>query len=246
MHGVRRLRCVRHAQCAGPASRDLLQAVSGDDFSAAGFPFAACREVRIGYQTLLALRLTYVGELGWELYIPTCFAQPVYDALIEAGKAYELRHCGYHTLNSLRIEKAYRDWPHDIGPADTPLEAGLSFTCDWAKSGGFVGREALLALREQGIPRRRLVQFLLEDPEPLVYHNEPIHRDGERVGFVSSGMYGHHLGAAVALGYVSGAEGCSDAYVASGRFEIQLAQRRVPARASLVPLYDPRNKRVRG
>jgi heterotetrameric sarcosine oxidase gamma subunit len=229
----------------GPASRALLQALSADDFSPAGFPFATCREVRIGYQTALALRLTFVGELGWELYIPTSFAQPVYDALIEAGKAHGLRHCGYHTLNSLRIEKAYRDWPHDIGPADTPLEAGLGFTCDWHKAGGFIGREALAARREAGPMRRRLVQFLLEDPEPMVYHNEPIYRDGERVGFVSSGMYGHTLGAAVALGYVANEAGCSDAYIHAGRYEIELAAARVSARASLAPLYDPKNLRVR-
>ena len=229
----------------GPASRALLEAVSTDDFSTPGFPFATCREVRIGYQTALAIRLTFVGELGWELYIPTPFAQPVYDALIEAGKEHGLKHCGYHTLNSLRIEKAYRDWPHDIGPADTPLEAGLAFTCDWRKPGGFIGREALAELREAGLPRRRLVQFLLEDPEPLIYHNEPIYRDGERVGFVTSGMYGHTLGAAVALGYVAHADGVSEAYIHSGRYEIELANARVAARASLAPLYDPKNLRVR-
>jgi heterotetrameric sarcosine oxidase gamma subunit len=229
----------------GPASRELLQKLSRDDFSAGGFPFATCREVRIGYQTALALRLTYVGELGWELYIPVPFAQPVYDALIEAGTAHGLRHCGYHTLNSLRVEKAYRDWPHDIGPADSPLEAGLGFTCDFKKADGFVGREALLAQRESGVPRRRLLQFLLDDPRPLVYHNEPIYRDGERVGFVTSGMYGHTLGAAVALGYVSHEGGCGDDYIRAGRYEIELAAAKVPARASLLPLYDPKNLRVR-
>ena len=229
----------------GPASRALLQSVSTEDFSNAAFPFATCREVRIGYQSVLALRLTYVGELGWELYIPTSFAQPVYDTLIEAGKALGSRHCGYHTLNSLRIEKAYRDWPHDIGPQDTPLEAGLSFTCDFRKPKGFLGRDALLALRDQGPPRRRLVQFLLEDAASMLYHNEPIYRDGERVGFITSAMYGHHLGAAVGLGYVAHAEDCSDAYVLGGRYEIQLPQARVPARASLVPFYDPKNLRVR-
>jgi 4-methylaminobutanoate oxidase (formaldehyde-forming) len=229
----------------GPGSRALLQSVSADDFSPAGFPFATCREVRIGYQTALALRLTYVGELGWELYIPTSFALPVYDALIEAGKAHGLRHCGYHTLNSLRMEKAYRDWPHDMGPADTPLEAGLGFTCDWNKPGGFIGREALEALRKAGPPRRRLVQFLLEDPEPMVYHNEPIYRDAERVGFVTSAMFGHTLGAAVALGYVAHPDGCSDSFIAAGRYEIELANGRVGARASLAPLYDPKSRRAR-
>jgi 4-methylaminobutanoate oxidase (formaldehyde-forming) len=229
----------------GPASRALLQSIASDDFSAAAFPFATCREVRIGYQTVLALRLTYVGELGWELYIPTSFAQGVYDALIEAGRTHGLRHCGYHTLNSLRIEKAYRDWAHDIGPADTPLEAGLTFTCDWRKPDGFVGRDALLAQREVGVVRRRLVQFLLEDPQPLLYHDEPIYRDGERVGFVTSAMYGHTLGAAVGLGYVAHPDGASDAFIAAGRYEIETAAAKVPARASLVPLYDPKSQRVR-
>ncbi len=229
----------------GPASRALLQSVSSDDLSASAFPFATCREIRIGYQTVLALRLTYVGELGWELYIATPFAQPVYDALIDAGRAHGLRHCGYHALNSLRIEKAYRDWPHDIGPSDTPLEAGLAFTCDWTKAGGFVGRDALLAQREAGAARRRLVQFLLEDPEPLLYHNEPIYRDGERVGFVTSAMYGHTLGAAVGLGYVAHEDGVSEAFIKAGRYEIETATRKVAARASLTSLYDPKSTRVR-
>jgi heterotetrameric sarcosine oxidase gamma subunit len=229
----------------GPASRGLLQTLSPDDFSAAAFPFATCRQVRIGYQSALAIRLTYVGELGWELYIPASFAQSVYDQLIEAGKAHGLRHCGYHTLNSLRIEKAYRDWPHDIGPADSPLEAGLGFTCDWNKPGGFIGREALLAQRDAGPPQRRLMQFRLEDPEPLLYHNEPIYRDGERSGFVTSGMYGHTLGGAVALGYVSGPGGCSEQYFTAGHYEIGLPQGKLRARASLAPMYDPKNLRIR-
>jgi len=229
----------------GPASRALLTALSADDFSNQGFPFATAREVRIGYQTLLAVRLSYMGELGWELYIPTPFAQPVYDALVEAGRAHGLRHCGYHALNSLRIEKAYRDWSHDIGPDDTPLEAGLGFTCAWDKPGGFIGRDALLRQREIGLPRRRLVQFLLADPAPLLYHNEPIYRDGERVGITTSAMYGHTLGGAVALGYVAHPEGVSDPFVTSGSYMIDAGGVRYPARASLRPLYDPANTRMR-
>jgi heterotetrameric sarcosine oxidase gamma subunit len=226
----------------GPASRALLASLSPDDFSSTGFPFATAREVRIGYQTVLAIRLTYVGELGWELYIPTPFALPVYDAIVAAGREFGLQHCGYHTLNSLRIEKAYRDWAHDIGPADTPLDAGLGFCCAWSKPGGFIGREALLKQREAGPPGRQLVQFLLEDPAPLLYHNEPIYRDGERVGITTSAMFGHTLGAAVALGYVSAG---GDAGVSGQRYEIGVAGRRYAARASLTPLYDPRNVRVR-
>lgn len=229
----------------GPASRALLQSLSQDDFSGAGFPFATAREVRIGYQTVLAVRLTYVGELGWELYIPTPFALPVYDAIVEAGKAFGLRHCGYHTLNSLRIEKAYRDWSHDVGPDDSPLEAGLAFTCAWDKPGGFVGREALLEQKSAGLPKRRLAQFVLEDPSVMLYHNEPVYRDGERNGFVTSAMFGHTLGAAVALAYVSNEGGVTDEYVTSGRYEIHVADRRVAARVSLAPLYDPKSARVR-
>ena len=227
----------------GPASRALLQSLTDADLSHAAFAFATCREVRFGYQTALALRLTYSGELGWELYIPVPFALQVYDALVAAGAAHGLRHCGYHTLNSLRIEKAYRDWSHDIGPDDTPLEAGLAFTCAWEKPGGFIGRDALIAARGAA-PRRRLVQFLLADPEPMLYHNEPIYRDGERVGLVTSGMYGHTLGAAVGLGYVSHVEGVGSEFIANGRFEIEIANRRVGARASLSPLYDPARKRI--
>ena len=229
----------------GPESRRLLQALSPDDFSPAGFPFATCREIRIGYQTVLAIRLTYVGELGWELYIPTAFALPVYDQLIAAGREFGLQHCGYHTLNSLRIEKAYREWSHDIGPDDSPVGAGLAFTCDFAKEGGFIGREAVIAERDAGAPKRRLVQFLLEDPAPLVYHNEPIYIGERRVGIVTSGMYGHTLGAAVAMGYVNEPAGVTPQFIADSRFAIELAGARVRARASLVPLYDPKNLRPR-
>ncbi len=229
----------------GPASRALLQSLSPDDFSPTGFPFGSAREVQIGYQTVLAIRLTYVGELGWELYIPTPFALPVYDALLAEGVNHGLHHCGFHALNSLRIEKAYRDWAHDIGPDDTPVEAGLSFTCAWDKHGGFVGRDVLLRQRDAGLPRRRLVQFLLAEPEPLLYHNEPIYQDGKAVGFVTSAMFGHTLGSAVGMGYVAHEDGVSAEIISAGNFEIQLPNRRVRAIASLTPLYDPKNLRIR-
>ena len=228
----------------GPRSRELLASIASGDWSNDAFPFGSAREVHIGYQSAIAVRLSFVGELGWELYVPAPFTVAVYDALIEAGAHFDLRHCGYHTLNSLRIEKAYRDWPHDIGPDDTPLEAGLAFTCAWDKPRGFIGLEALAGLR--GKPRkRRLVQFLLEDPAPMLYHNEPILRNGERVGLITSGMYGHTLRGAVGLGYVSNALGVTDEFIASGRFEIAIADERVLARASLRPLYDPTGSRVR-
>jgi heterotetrameric sarcosine oxidase gamma subunit len=228
----------------GPGSRALLQELSPDDLSNEGFRFGSCRWISLGYQRALALRMSFVGELGWELYVPTAFALPVYDALIAAGRTHGLKHCGYHALNSLRIEKAYRDWPHDIGPDDNPLEAGLAFTCAWNKPGGFIGLEALLPKRAQ-IPRRRLAQLRLTDPEPQLYHNEPIYRDGALVGYTSSAMYGHTLGAAVALGYIEHPSGVTAEFIATGRFEIQTASARVPAQASLRALYDPGHARTR-
>jgi len=228
----------------GPRSRALLSGIASGDWSSEAFPFGTAREVQIGYQQTLALRVTYVGELGWELYVPVPFAIAVYDAIVEAGKPLGLRHCGYHALNSLRIEKAYRDWSHDIGPDDTPLDAGLAFTCAWTKPEGFIGRDALLAARSQP-RRRRLVQFLLCDAEPMLYHNEPILLAGRRVGLITSGMFAHTLGASAGLGYVSDERGVSEELIASGRFEILIGNRTVAARASLRPLYDPDGTRPR-
>jgi heterotetrameric sarcosine oxidase gamma subunit len=228
----------------GPRSRQLLSQVSTADWSNASFPFASLKEIQIGYQSALALRLSYVGELGWEIYIPAPFTAGIYDALVEAGAQYGLRHCGYHTLNSLRIEKAYREWGHDIGPDDTPLDAGLAFTCAWDKPGGFIGRDALASVRS-ALRKRRLVQFLLEDPEPMLYHNEPILLRGKRVGLISSGMYGHTLGGAVGLGYVADPDGVADELIGAGGFEVLIGNRPVPARASLRPLYDPAGTRTR-
>ena len=229
----------------GPNSRALLQQLAQEEFSNAAFPFGTAREIRIGYQTLLALRLTYAGELGWELYVPTAFTLPVYDALVAAGSDFGLRHCGYHALNSLRIEKAYREWAHDIGPHDTPLEAGLGFACAWQKPGGFIGRDALLKQRDAGPLTRRLVQFVLEDPLPLLYHDEPIYRDGVLNSYTTSAMYGHTLGGAVALGYVVDAGGVTDDYILGGGYEIEIGNERHAARVSIAPMYDPKSARVR-
>ena len=229
----------------GPLARDLLQGLSPDDLGNEAFPFGTSREIELGHAYARASRIAYVGELGWELYIPTEFAPGVYDALVEAGEDVGLRHVGMHAMNSLRIEKAYRHYGHDISDADTPLEAGLSFAVKLDKPGGFVGRDALLRQKEQGV-RQRLVQFLLEDPEPLLYHNEPIWRDGALAGYVRSGMYGHTLGGAVGLGYVENEGGVDAAYVSAGRYEIEVAGTRYPAKASLRPLYDPKSSRIRG
>ena len=226
----------------GPKSRDLLSKVTNADLSNEAFPFLSSKEIELGYVIVRASRITYVGELGWELYIPSDFAQHVYDEIIQAGEQFGLTHCGYHALNSLRMEKAYRHWGHDITDEDTPLQAGLGFAVSWDKPGGFIGREALLEHR--GKPQnRRLVQFLLDDPEPLLYHEEPIYRDGQFVGRTTSAMYGYTLGGSVALGYVSCDEGVTVQYIDSGSFEIEVAGELFSARASLRPMYDPSSSR---
>lgn len=229
----------------GPNTRTLLTEIADGDFSGDAFPFGAARNVDIGYQHALAMRVSYTGELGWELYVPVEMALAVYDRIVAAGEAHGLAHCGYHTLNTLRIEKAYREWAHDMGPRDTLLEAGLGFTCAWDKPGGFIGRDALLEQRESGTLKRRLVQFVLDDPEPVLIHAEPILRNGERVGETTSAAYGHTLGASVALGYLHCDDGVTNDFVSSGEYVIEQANRSYTARASLKPLYDPTSARAR-
>jgi glycine cleavage system aminomethyltransferase T len=204
------------------------------------------REIDLGLGYVRATRMTYVGELGWELLIPADIAVHIYDTISEAGRALNLRHAGYHALNSLRLEKAYRSWGHDISSHDTPLEAGLGFTIKWDKPGGFIGREALLKQRERGIGRR-LIQFLLKDPEALLTHDEPIFKGGELVGRIASAQYGHSLGGAVALGWVAAPfENPERAWFENCNYEIEVADQRVPAFASLRPMYDAKSERPKG
>lgn len=229
----------------GPSSRSFLQKLTRSDLTEAAFPFGTSQEIDIGYAFVRASRITYMGELGWELYIPTEFALNVYDVIAKAGQDVDLRSVGMHAMNSLRMEKAYRHWGHDITDEDTPLEAGLGFAISWDKTGSFIGRDALLRQRDTGI-RRRLVQFLLNDPDKMLYHNEPIYRDGKIVGYLTSGMYGHTLGAAVGLGYVENPDGIDAEFINSGEFEIRVAGQHVQTSASLRPLYDPASIRVKG
>ena len=228
----------------GPRARDLLQSLSPDDLSNKNFPFGTSREIELGYGYVRASRISYVGELGWELYMPTEFTTGIYDLLIKAGVEYGLRPVGMHAMNSLRMEKAYRHYGHDITDADTPLEGGLGFAVKLDKAGGFIGRDALLRQKEAGL-NKRLVQFLLNDPDPMLYHNEPIWRDGALTGYIRSAMYGHTLGGAVALGYVENPDGVDADYVQSGAYEIEIAGVRYPATASLRPLYDPKSERIK-
>jgi 4-methylaminobutanoate oxidase (formaldehyde-forming) len=227
----------------GPNSRALLQEVSGAELSNAAHPFGTWREIELGCARVRAHRITYVGELGWELYAPREFARAAFDAIVEAGAAHGLRLAGLHALDNCRIEKACRQWGHDIGDEDTPLEAGLMFAVKPDK-GDFIGRDALLRRRDAATDRR-LAQFLPSDPAAMLYHDEPIWADGRMLGRTTSGAYGHTLGGAVALGYVRDPGGDPAAMIRAATVEIEVAGRRVPARASLSPLYDPRSQRVR-
>ncbi len=223
----------------GPGARDLLRAVSPDAFDA---PFGSAFEIEIGLGTARAHRISYVGELGWEIYVPADQAAHVFETLLAAGAEHGLKLCGMHAMDSCRIEKAFRHFGHDITSEDHVLEAGLGFAVRTGK-GDFIGRDAVLASREAGL-NRRLVQFLLDDPEPLLFHNEPILREGRVVGYLTSGAYGHALGGAVGLGYVP-CRGESAADLLASSFEIDVAGSRVAARVSLGPLYDPAGARMR-
>ena len=226
----------------GPKARDLLRAVSPDDFSNAAHPFGHARQIEIGMGVARAHRVSYVGELGWEIYVSADMCGHVFEALHEAGQDHGMRLCGMHAMDSCRIEKAFRHFGHDITCEDHVLEAGLGFAVGMGKA-AFIGRDAVMRKKEEGL-ERRLVQFRLTDPEPMLYHNEPLLRDGEIVGYLSSGAYGHHLGGAIGLGYVP-CKGESVKEVLASTYEVDVAGRRVKAEASLRPMYDPKSERVK-
>ena len=229
----------------GPWSRDLLSEVTLADLDNAAFPYYTAQQIDLHHGLGLALRMSFVGELGWELYVPTEFALNVYDRIIEVGSEFGLLHAGMETLESTRTEAGRLDYGLDMENSDSPLEAGLGFAVDFDKPGGFVGREVLLAQREERPYKSRLVQFLLEDPEPLLYGEEPILRDGDPVGYLRSGAYGHTLGGAMGFGYVEDEAGVTADFVKAGNFEIQVAGACYSAKASLRSMYDPQNLRVR-
>ncbi len=230
----------------GPQARALLQGLTPDDLGDDAFPYATSRVVEVGYALVRALRVSYVGELGWELYMPSEFALHVYEELTRAGADHGLRLCGFHTLNSCRVEKGYRHWGHDIGPDDTPLEAGLGFAVAWDKPVDFTGRAALERRRVDGA-RRRLLQLAVHDETAMLYGHEPVLRDGRVLGEVSSGMWGHTVGAACGMGYATRDDGPVDAaWVAGGQWQVEIAGRVMDAAASLRPWYDPAGTRLRG
>ena len=229
----------------GPRSREVLATITDEDMSNAAFPFRTAREIAVGYARALCIRITYLGELGYELYIPTEQATHVYDRLVEAGHGSGLRHAGLKALASLRMEKGYRDYGHDIDNTDSVLEAGLGFAVDLDKPGGFIGRDAVLAKKAEGPLTRRLVQILVRDPEPLLFHAEPVWRAGKPVGYVRAASYGFTLGGAVGLVMVEAGEPVTQAYVEGADWEVEIAGRCYPAVASLRPLYDPKMLRVK-
>lgn len=229
----------------GPRSRELLQRVTTADLSNDAFPFRAAREIDIGFARVLCVRITYLGELGYELYIPVEQAPHVYDRLVAAGEPLGVRHAGLKALSSLRMEKAYRDYGHDIDNTDTPIEAGLGFTIDFKKPGGFLGRDAVLAKKAEGPLKKRLVQILLRDPEPLMFHAEIVHRDGKPLGYIRAASYGFTLGGAVGLAMIEADQPIDQAYLDRGTWEVDIAGRKYPAVASLRPLYDPDMKRIK-
>jgi len=231
----------------GPLSRDLLASVSKADWSNDAFAFGQSREVDIGYATVRATRLTYVGELGWELYVPVEFAVSVYDTLHAAGAHFGLKNAGYYALESLRIEKGYRAWGRELSPDTHPFEAGLAFACKLDKNIEFIGRDALLKLRNEPLHRRLVVLTADGASDRMLWGGEAILRDGKAVGFVSSAAFGHTLGCPVAMGYVKRDDGhaLDNAWLANARYEIDVAGERLPATLHLKAPYDPASTRVK-
>ena len=229
----------------GPRARDVLAAVTDADVSNAAFPFGHVREISIAGAIVRALRVTYVGELGWELHVPIGATGEVFDALMAAGEPHGIRPVGYRALESLRLEKGYRAWGSDITPNDTPFEAGLGWAVKLRKNTDFNGRRALEAVAGQPL-KKRLACFTVDDPTVVLLGRETILRDGQPVGYLTSGGYGYTVGKNIGYGYVRNAEGVSDEFLASGRYELVVAMETVPAALHMGPLYDVTAERVKG
>jgi glycine cleavage system aminomethyltransferase T/glycine/D-amino acid oxidase-like deaminating enzyme len=229
----------------GPRSRELLQSITTTDVSDEAFPYRHAQEIAIGYGRALCVRITYVGELGYELYIPTEQAIHVYDTIVEAGTKFDLCHAGLKALGSLRMEKGYRDYGHDMDNTDNPYETGLGFTIKLDKPSGFIGQEACIRKKAEGTLKRRLAQVLVKDPEPLLYHAEIVTRNGKNAGYVRSGSYCYTLGGAAGLFMIEADETVNEAYIENGKWEINIAGKMYPAMVSLKPLYDPEMKKIK-
>jgi 4-methylaminobutanoate oxidase (formaldehyde-forming) len=230
----------------GPNSRALLQSLTSVDLSNEAFPFRCAKEIDIGYAKVLCIRITYLGELGYELYIPAEQAVHVYDQIVAAGVKFDLKHAGLKALASLRMEKGYRDYGHDIDNTDDPYEVGLGFAMDLKKPEGFIGKEAVLKRKQAaGLLKRRLVQVLLKDPDPMLYHAEVLRRNGRPVGYVRAGSYGFSLGGAVGLAMIEGGEPIDASYLEAGQWDVEVNGKFVPAVVSLRPMYDAEMKKIK-
>ena len=227
----------------GPESRNLLGGLTDADLSNAAFPYATAREIDVAYARPWALRMSYVGELGWELYIPSMFAPAVFDAIMEAGKSSGLQLVGMQAVNSLRLETGCRHWESDITPDDTPYEAGLGFGVKLDK-GDFRGRAALMDQKEAGL-KRKLVMFTPENPDIMLYGSEPLYRDGVWMSNLTSGAYGFKVKSAVGMGYVKNKDGISDRWVQEGTYELEVEGKMIPVRLHLRSPYDPGNQRTK-
>ena len=225
----------------GPNSRNLLQKISPHDWSNQNHPFGTAQEIEIGMGIARAHRVSYVGELGWEIYVSTDMAEHIFETILDEGKNHNLKLVGMHTMDSLRIEKAFRHFGHDITEEDNVIEAGLGFAVQTSKK-DFVGKEAVVKTKEEGT-KRRMMQFKLNDPEPMLYHNEPIIRDNQIVSYLTSGNYGHTLGGAIGMGYVP----CNskDDKLLESEYQIEVAGKKIGATASLKPMYDPKAERTK-
>ena len=228
----------------GPQARSILSAVSDADLSNPGFPFATARRISVAGCPVLALRVTYVGELGWELHMPTDVAVTVYEALMRVGTGHGLVNAGYRAIETLRLEKGYRAWGSDIGPDHTPVEAGLVWACRMKSEKDFQGRSALQAQVAGGV-RKRLACFTVDNPNVILLGRETITRNGQRAGWLSSGGFGHTVGKPIGYGYVRDPGGVTDDFLTSGTYALEVASELVPARLHLQPLYDPQNARIR-
>lgn len=229
----------------GPNARLVLEKVTSSDVSNAAFPFGRVRTVGIAGCPVRALRITYVGELGYELHVPVEYATTVYDALMAAGNGLGLVNAGYRAIESCRLEKGYRAWGSDIGPDHTPVEAGLAWAVKSKKNIPFRGRDAVERQLTGGV-KKMLACFVPDDPDIVLLGRETIYRDGKRVGWLSSGGFGYTIGKAIGYGYVRDVEGVTEDFVLSGKYELDVARERVPCSVSLKPLYDPEMKRVKG
>ncbi len=229
----------------GPAAREVLATVCDADLSNEAFPFGAVRQIAVAGAKVTALRITYVGELGWELHLPVEAAPRVYDALMAAGAAHGIVNAGYRAIESLRLEKGYRAWGADIGPDHTPLEAGLGWAVKLSSNVPFLGRDAVAAQRAAGV-KKLLAGFTVAEPDVVLLGRETIYRNGERVGWLTSGGWGYTVARSIGYGYVRNMAGVDRDYVLSGTYELEVATERVPCEVFLEPLYDPRMARVKG